>query len=120
MNKRSELDVIISTVDPDIIGITEILPKNRDMIPQDGELKIDGYDHFSNLDRCKRGVIIYTRESLNAVVLPLKEEDTFEESVWCQIQLINQDTLNLGVIYRSPNSPPENHDYLQKLDPRSK
>ena len=26
-----------------------------------------------------------------------------------------QDNLNLAVIYRSPNSPPENHDYLRNL-----
>ena len=100
---------------PDIIGITEVLPKNRDMNPQDSEIKINGYDHFSNLEKCKRGVIIYARESLNAVPTSLQEEGNFEGSVWCRVKLKNDDVLTLGVIYRSPDSLPENHDHLRSL-----
>lgn len=33
LNKRSELDVVISVIDPDIIAITETLQKNRDIKP---------------------------------------------------------------------------------------
>ncbi len=85
------------------------------MNPQDSELKIEGYDQFSNLEKCKRGVIIYTRESLNAVPISLQEDRNFEESVWCRVNLKNEDVLTLGVIYRSPNSPPENHERLRSL-----
>ena len=68
-------------MESDIIGIT--LPKNRDLNPQDS--------HFSNLEKCKRGVIIHVRESLNAVSISLQEEGNFEESVWCRVKLKNDD-----------------------------
>ena len=62
---------------PDIIGITEILSKNRDTYLQDEELKMQGYDHFSNMgNNCKRGVIIYAREQLNATASKMQHEDT--------------------------------------------
>lgn len=35
--------------------------------------------------------------------------------MWCQVRLTNEDVLTLGVIYRSPNSPPENHDHLRSM-----
>ena len=57
-NKRSELDVIISMHQPDMIGITKTLQKNRDMDPEENEFHIQGYDRFNNLGKlCKRGVI---------------------------------------------------------------
>ena len=91
----SELDVVISLIDLDVIGITENPPEEPRYEPS--------------------GVIVYTRESLNAVTLTLKEARTFVQSIWCQIQLMNHDKLRLSVIFRSPNSPPENHNYLRSM-----
>jgi hypothetical protein len=39
----------------------------------------------------------------------------FEESVWAQIRLNNNDMLLLDCIYKSPNSSPENPDELNNL-----
>ena len=58
------------------------------------------------MEKCKRGMIIYARESLNTVSTSLQEEGNFEESVWCRVKLKNDDVLTLGVIYRSPVSRP--------------
>ena len=60
-------------------------------------------------------MIIYTRESLHAVVLKLQEARTYDESVWCQMELMNHDKLTLAIVYISPNSPPENHDHLRNM-----
>jgi hypothetical protein len=42
-------------------------------------------------------------------------KEKFEESVWAQIKLNNNEMLLLGCIYKSPSSSPENLDELNKL-----
>ncbi|KAK2142511.1 hypothetical protein LSH36_945g00004 [Paralvinella palmiformis] len=62
------------TMDPstttDIIGITEILPKNREEDPDNCKLKMQGYEHYSNTGaNSRRGVILFIREDLNATAI---------------------------------------------------
>jgi hypothetical protein len=45
----------------------------------------------------------------------IKFKEKFDESVWAQIKLNNNDMLLLGCIYKSPSSSPENLDELNKL-----
>jgi len=90
--------------------------KNRDMDPEENEFHIQGYDHFNNLGKlCKRGVILYTKSSLNAIPLVLQACDKFEESIWCRIHMKGDDKLDIGVIYRSPNSQFINNDHLASI-----
>ena len=65
LNKRQLLMTRIDEDEPDIIIITEALPKNRSVPVEMSELSIEGYDLFSNIpSHSKRGVLIYTRSCI--------------------------------------------------------
>ena len=79
LNRKSELEILINMYKPDIIGITEILPKNREEDPDNCKLKIQGYEHYSNTGaNSRRGVILFIREDLNATAIKLEKEAEFE------------------------------------------
>ena len=96
----------------DIIAITEILPKFL-FRPDEKNYSLDGYDLFiSNLSR-GRGCAIYLKDYLAATKVSFK--CNFNDSVWCQIKLKNNDKLVIGCVYRSPNSTMENNQNLYQL-----
>ena len=106
-NKKNELAVVISTSKPDIIVVTEVLPKNCDVRPTEDEFQVKNYNIFSNFkdSNCSRGVIILVNDTLKSIKkLDGLPEIDCGESVWCEIKLKNKDTLLLGGVYRSPNS----------------
>ena len=49
-NKKQELELIIAAHKPDIVIITELLPKNCDVPPTETEFAIKNYSLFSNID----------------------------------------------------------------------
>ena len=59
--------------------------------------------------------MLCTRSHLNVRVKEIPGQDAFEESLWCELKLKDADKLLLGVVYRSPNCPKENHDHLRTL-----
>ena len=63
INKRSELLTIISTDNPDIICITETLPKYTHLPINECKLQVHDYGCFSNTTEssCNRGVVIYVK-----------------------------------------------------------
>ena len=69
MNKRNELMNIIGEDNPDVICVTEILPKNSKYAVEIAELQIDEYDLFTNVRGtiCHQGVAIYTKKTFTAV-----------------------------------------------------
>ena len=69
----------------DIIGITEINPKNGRYYPGKAKLQIDGYDLFmdENNEVKKRGVGSYIRRELKAE--EVKINTNFQESMWVTI-----------------------------------
>ena len=73
---------------------------------QDSELHVDGYDLCTNVNRCKRGVLIYTATYLKAT--PCDFSSDFDESIWVGVKLRNKDSLVIGCVYRSPNSDMRN------------
>eukprot|EP00794_Sanderia_malayensis_P011225 gene11225-12404_t len=83
LNKRLELSALIELNSPDIICVTEFAPKNSFLPVQEVELKLDGYDLFSNVNGC-----------------------------WCEITLKEDDKLLIGCVYRSPNSVALNNSKL--------
>ena len=113
LNKREELLARISTQRPDIIFITELLPKNMNGHIELSELNLPGYDIFTNIHERKRGVCIYTITELKAVPVD-NIETNLVESVWAEIKLKNRDKLLAGCIYRSPNCTLEGHAETRK------
>lgn len=98
-NKRDEFFYHVCETQPDIIGVTEVLPKHikSEVLQQD--MKTEGYDIFANVQG--RGSVVYAKASLRAVELKLK---LCNSAVWCNVRLRSQDSLLVGVVYRSPNS----------------
>ena len=97
---------------PDIIMITEVKPKNARYKVTEGELKLGGYDIYSNLTLVNgRGIIIYVKVKLH--VRETKVGSSYQESVWITIGLQGGDELLVGCIYRSPNSDKNNNECLR-------
>ena len=92
----------------EVIGITELYPKYCRYLPGKAELQIEGYELFLNESTSfsKRGAALYINKKLKSE--EIKFNVKFEESVWAQIRLNNNDMLLLGCIYKSPSSSPEN------------
>jgi hypothetical protein len=99
----------------EVIGITEIYPKNCRYLPGTSELQMEGYELFLSelTSLSKRGAALYINKKLKSEEIQFNVK--FEESVWAHIRLINNDMLLLGCIYKSPSSSPENLDELNKL-----
>ena len=66
LNKINELKVMIGEQNPLVIGVTEVIPKNCKVQTQETELVIEKFKCFENFNCAKRGVCIYTHESLGA------------------------------------------------------
>lgn len=117
MNKYDELKLRYINSDktaPDIIMITEVLPKNSRYKLIKAELSLNGYDMSPDSfpPKEERGILIYVKQALNAV--ELKIESNFKEHVWVKINLKNCDKLLVGCLYKSPSSDEENLQELNK------
>jgi hypothetical protein len=98
-----------------VIGITDIYPKNCRYLPGKTELQMEGYGLFlrESTSISKRGVALYINKKLKSE--EIKFNVKFEESVWAQIRLNNNDMLLLDCIYKSRSRSPENLDELNNL-----
>jgi len=76
------------------------------------------------LYRCDRsntiggGVLLHIHESLQSVSCTLLNNMNIDETVWCTIQLKNNDKMLIGVLYHSPNSNAENNPKIIDLIPK--
>ena len=114
LNKIAELKLAVQNYRPHIIAVTE-MRKTRKTPIEDAEIQIQDYDIFrsnlnSNLDR---GCIIYTHRSLQANSVKLI--GNHNDAVWCHIKLINNDSLLVGCLYRSPNNSPEANNHFIEM-----
>ena len=95
-----------------------MVPKNCKAQTQEIELVIEKYKCFENC--AKRGVCMYTYESLGATEGREMTGTNEDESVWCEAKLMKNDKLLSGCIYRSPNSNVTNdakiNDTLKKAN----
>ena len=116
INKKNNLYHSITSVKPDIICITDILPKNASLPVEDSELQIQGFDCFTNNNKslCHRGVLIPTKKCLKAVTVNFSELD-YREYVYCKLSSINSGLLHILCICRSPNNTIENNINLNSL-----
>jgi len=110
-NKFSELQLLVSQYNPHIIGITETW---LDSSIKDSEIHLDNYTIFRN-DRsvsCGGGVLLYIDKSLSCSPCQRLETVNFNESLWCLISLPANNTLLVGLVYRSPSSNESNNSKL--------
>ncbi len=88
---------------PHLIGVNEVKPKNSRYKQRESEFKIQDigdYKIISNLEQdAGRGVILYIHNHLGVKEVKMKTQ--FEENVFAEIKLNNNDSLLVGLIYRS-------------------
>ena len=110
MNKRDDLLARIADNEPDVILITEVIPKCQSNPIPPALLNIEGYKSSFNFDPNTvdlgssglRGVAIYSKISLNASDIEIFVEDS-SDHVWIELPTTKKPLL-VGCIYRSPSS----------------
>ena len=113
MNKRDELKAYINIFEPNIIAITEVKPKNARYTISDCELAIEGYDMFHNLNDQGRGIMLYIKVEMKPSACELIDVP-FSENLLIECNHTNNNSLLIGLVYRSPNSTLENNDMLNE------
>ena len=103
LNKRDELNIIISEKNPDIIQLTEIYPKKNHRGDPNTDFHIPGYNLFTNPNP-SRGIITYVKSHIGVLpcdidIVPT-ETVVMNEYVWTLLKY-NSKTMLLGCIYRS-------------------
>lgn len=109
LNKRDELLAIIEIDKPDIIVVTELLPKNREkMCIVANEFYVENYNMFihDTQQHKGRGVAIYVSCKLTALQISQAEFNHIEV-ISVKIKLKRNDWLLCRGVYRSPNSANE-------------
>jgi hypothetical protein len=61
MNKRDEIQALIETHQPAVMGITEVKPKNNRFTIEKCEVAYKGYEIFLNLGKLGRGIALYVK-----------------------------------------------------------
>ena len=114
MNKRSEISTLIDEQKPHVLALTEF---GAGSSVTDGELGIDGYTlyrgtHSTGGGGLGKGVGVYVSNTLSHSSCPKFEDVGFDCSTWFSVNLSNNKTLLVGVVYRSPNSSDNNNNKL--------
>ena len=115
VNKMNELRTRIANTDPDIIAITETKPKHAKYSITTPEITIDGYNiHHNSLNTDgTRGCALYVRASIKANHVEITT--AHKDNIWLDINMIGNDKLLIGCVYRSPNSSQEDNNHLREL-----
>ena len=113
VNKRDDLCMAIAEREPDIIMITEVIPKAQVLPIAPALLHLPGYyittsfdPDVPNLGRSRtRGICIYVRDGLHGIQVTFTEPQ-LTEHIWMQIGLKGTDKLTVGCVYWSPSVDP--------------
>ena len=91
---------------PDIIAITEVLPKRVASTVTSTELQLKNYELLWNGEakNVKRGISFYVKAGIDAYIDTDLSDSEFSESLWVRLPLHGQANLLLGCIYRSPST----------------
>jgi exonuclease III len=100
---------------PDIIAITEVVPKNMRYTLNKAEIELSGYELFPSIfpGSARRGAIIYVRKKLQAVEVDIDTE--FKKSIWVKLNLNGNDKLLFEFVYKNPSSNEANLTALNGL-----
>ena len=117
-NKFSEFQIRIRDSKPLIIGITEVKPKNSQYRYSPAEFSMDWCDDYNmfslNIDNdIGRGMILYVHKMVSAEEVEMETE--FQENLFLRIKLHNQESMLVGLIYRSDSGSEENNTNLRTL-----
>ena len=110
----AELTSLANSLKPKIIAITETWCKESF---GDAEICLQNYILY-RCDRCYTtggGVLLYVHDSLQSVSCTPLNDLNINKTVWCTIQLRNNDKMVVGIVYRSPNSSFENSSKIINL-----
>ena len=107
LNKKDDILQFIAGNEPNIIMISEVIPKAQMNPIEDQTLDIAGYELYVNFKKSDRnlgasgirGVAIFVRENLSAKEVTFNTD--FRDHVWVEISLTGNNTLLCGCIYRS-------------------
>ena len=113
-NKGEDLFMLVAAKDPDLILLTEFLPKNKG-IYESSEFEICGYETYLSSITKGRGVAIYCKIGLSVNMADTITCENFQKSLWCRMKLKQSDSLLIGYVYRSPASDVENNVMLNDL-----
>ena len=110
-SKINDLEVINKSTKPDIICLTEVLPK-RSLLTYTAEMyNLDGYLMVTSCLKA-RGICLYCNPRLKYNVIDMPE---FDEAVGCEFFSKDDEVLLVIVCYRSPNSSLNNNGKLLNL-----
>ena len=128
-NKRLHLLNILKEFNPDIVAVTEVLPKHRknpvgyeemsrkekdkmwleELSREDTDELLQEYTIFHNLEEKNvRGIAVYAKKKLNPFIKNFNIR--FKEAIFIEVN-----KLLFGAIYRSPNGSQINNENLNKL-----
>jgi len=115
LNKKEELQQIIKSYQPFIIGLTETWLKS-DVL--DNELDYDLYNIFRH-DRDESmggGVMLMIDKNWPALEsVDITENNYFKDMIWCQITVNNNESLLVGCLYRTPSSGDNENQLLKEV-----
>ena len=115
----NELSLIVNDLNPDIIAVCKVLPKNhsRQIFPE--ELKIQGYNeviHENVRENIGRGSILYVRNNINFKEVKFEPNNgKFEEGLYIELTMAGKEKLLCANIYRRGQSSKENNDNLIEI-----
>ena len=111
INKRDDLCMFIADNHPDLILVTEVIPKAQVNPIAPALLDIPGFIIYTNFDPSSRnlggsgirGVAIYVHCSLHVSEVSF-DQTNFKEQLWVEMALEGSDRLLIGCLYRSPSA----------------
>ena len=113
LNNREDLVIFIAGDAPDIIMITEVIPKTQINSIETHLLQLENYDVYVNFDESAtnieasgiRGVAIDAKDDL--YVNEVKLNTDFKDHLWVEIHLSRNDSILCGCTYISPTKEKE-------------
>ena len=103
-----DLKLLIASNESDILMLTEVIPKRQVNPIEESQITLNGYVRHTNFEISDsnlgasgiRGTAIFVKEELKGRKVTIMNE--FDDHVWIELQLKNNDKLLCGCIYRSP------------------
>ena len=115
-NKMAELNLLVCEQTPDIIGVNEVLAKNFNRQIYLEECTLNNYEmvaHTSISASKGRGTILYIRKGINYKQIDvLYKGHEFQESVYVEISLADNNTLLCACMYRRGETNDKNNETL--------